>query len=126
MCGCRRTSRASGFLHLLGDRVPSDFDWSSARGVYSQSCFSVSPDGDSFGSARLAAVLMSTCIPLLSTTMYIFMSTDAASESSLAAALRVCVPSDRADFDIDAEAVGQYERWLDMSVVPSQDRFVRD
>ena len=31
---------------------------------------------------------------------------------------RVCVPSERAYFDIDAEAVGQYERWLDMSVVP--------
>ena len=30
---------------------------------------------------------------------------------------RACVPSDRAYFDIDAEAVGQYERWLDMSAV---------
>ena len=30
----------------------------------------------------------------------------------------LCVPSERADFDIDSEAVGQYERWLDMSVVP--------
>jgi hypothetical protein len=51
-------------VDLGGDRLPSSFDWSAARDVYSNSLFCIAPAGDSFTSARFFAVLMSTCIPV--------------------------------------------------------------
>ena len=46
-----------------GGPLPLNSDWSSERDVCSNSKFCVSPTGDSFSTARLTIVIMSTCIP---------------------------------------------------------------